>query len=147
MVLLAGFGCRDSSPAEHPRLPPTRGYILISIDTLGADHLGCYGYPKPTSPFLDELASRSVLFENNVAQFTNTLTSHMSIFTSLYPEEHDVYPRYGVLSEEIETLPETFQKSGFRTAGFTGGGYTGVQLSRIASMGAEHTQMQVSAAP
>jgi arylsulfatase A-like enzyme len=106
-----------------PLLPGTRGYLLISIDTLRADHLGCYGYGRDTSPFLDSLARRGVLFENAFVQLPGTLPSHMSIFTGLYPGEHGVYPPAGVLSPEIETLPEAFQRSGFRTAGHTEGGY------------------------
>src|SRR5262245_45000481 len=54
----------------------TRGYVVISIDTLRADHLGCYGYPRPTSPFLDSLARRATLFEEAYAQFPSTLVSH-----------------------------------------------------------------------
>ena len=47
-----------------PDLASTRGTILISLDTLRADHLGLYGYPLPTSPFLDRLAKRSIVFDN-----------------------------------------------------------------------------------
>ncbi len=101
----------------------TRGYILISIDTLRADHLGCYGHDRETSPFIDSLAERGVLFENAYAQLPGTLPSHMSIFTGLYPAEHGVYPPNGVLSERIKTLPEILSAHGFRTAGHTEGGY------------------------
>ncbi|MEE8523748.1 MAG: sulfatase [Thermoanaerobaculia bacterium] len=121
-VLLAAIlgGCGDAST---PALRGTRGYLLISIDTLRADHLGCYGYDRDTSPFIDSLARRGVRFENAFVQLPGTLPSHMSIFTGLYPGEHGVYPPAGVLSPEIETLPEAFQRSGFRTAGHTEGGY------------------------
>ena len=101
----------------------TRGFILISIDTLRADHLGCYGHDRDTSPFIDSLAAGGVLFENAYAQLPGTLPSHMSIFTGLYPAEHGVYPPNGVLSAEITTLPELFAAHGFRTAGHTEGGY------------------------
>ncbi len=131
LSLLGLFGCASEkpSPREEPhRLATnrlaTRGYILISIDTLRADHLGCYGYRRDTSPFLDSLAARGTLFENALVQLPGTLPSHMSIFTGLYPAEHGVYPPYGVLSPEIATLPEIFQRNGFTTIGFTGGGYT-----------------------
>ncbi|HXT19598.1 MAG TPA: sulfatase [Thermoanaerobaculia bacterium] len=102
---------------------PTRGYVVISIDTLRADHLGCYGYAKPTSPFLDELARRGTLFEEAYAQYPSTLVSHMSMFTGLYPREHGVIAADAVLAPQIESLPEVFQRAGFRTAGFTEGGY------------------------
>ncbi|HSN85869.1 MAG TPA: sulfatase, partial [Thermoanaerobaculia bacterium] len=111
----------DLSKLPVPRA--TRGYILISIDTLRADHLGLYGYPRPTSPFLDSLARRATVFEEAYAQFPSTLISHMSMFTGLHPREHGVFPPNAVLSPEVETLPEVFQRNGFRTAGFTEGGY------------------------
>ncbi|MFL6196843.1 MAG: sulfatase [Thermoanaerobaculia bacterium] len=129
LALLVG-GC---GPEAEPRLAEsdpsaaapraTRGYILISIDTLRADHLGLYGYTRPTSPFLDSLAKRATVFDEAYAQFPSTLVSHMSMFTGLYPREHGVFPPNAVLSPEVETLPEVFHRNGFRTAGFTEGGY------------------------
>lgn len=103
--------------------PPTRGYLVISFDTLRADHLGVYGYSRDTSPFFDELAARGTVFDHAVVQYPSTLTSHMSIFTGLYPAEHGVLPPDSVLSPEIETFPEVFQRAGFKTAGHTEGGF------------------------
>ncbi len=131
LLPLAGCGGKASSESAGPArevadvpIPrATRGYILISIDTLRADHLGCYGYPRPTSPFLDSLARRATLFDEAYAQFPSTLVSHMSMFTGLQPREHGVFPPNSVLSPEVETLPEVFQREGFRTAAFTEGGY------------------------
>lgn len=129
LALAVCFGCGRGAASRRPdeSRPPlpraTRGYILISIDTLRADHLGCYGYPRPTSPFLDALARRATLFEEAYAQYPSTLVSHMSMFTGLYPREHGVLPPNSVLSPEVETLPEVFQRHGFRTAGFTEGGF------------------------
>ncbi len=132
-VALVVQGCGEkadpSAPApkaasalrEIPRA--TRGYILISIDTLRADHLGCYGYPRPTSPFLDSLAKRATLFEEAYAQYPSTLVSHMSMLTGLHPREHGVYPPSSVLPDEVELLPEVFQRAGFRTGAFTEGGF------------------------
>ena len=112
-------GCAGPSPErEKPR-----GILLISLDTLRADHLGTYGYALDTSPFLDELAERSVVFEQAYVPLPGTLPSHMSLFTGLYPLEHGTIQPESVLSEEIPTLPEIFQRSGFRTAGFVEGGY------------------------
>lgn len=109
----------DTAPLPEP----TRGYILISIDTLRADHLGCYGYGGPTSPFLDSLAKRATLFEEAYAPYPSTLVSHMSMLTGLHPREHGVFPPNSVLSPEVELLAEVFRRHGFRTAGFTEGGY------------------------
>ena len=62
--------------------------ILVSLDTLRADHVGAYGYPRDTTPFLDELAERGVLFEQYVAASSSTQPSHMTMFTSLQPSVH-----------------------------------------------------------
>ena len=130
---LALAGCNPPAPAPAPVAAepaqtgfepvPTRGYILISIDALRADHLGLYGYPKPTSPFLDELARRATVFDHAFAQVPSTLPSHMSMFTGLYPAEHGVFPPSAILAPEIRTLPEVLLHAGFRTAGHTEGGY------------------------
>ena len=116
LILLGFMGCGGSPLAS-------RGYILISIDTLRADHLGCYGYERDTSPFIDTLAAHGTLFENAYVQLPGTLPSHMSIFTGLYPSEHNVFPPDGVLSASIPTLPEILMANGFRTGGHTEGGY------------------------
>lgn len=124
--LLAGCGTAPEpreAPASAPVPRATRGYIVISIDTLRADRLGCYGYARPTSPFLDSLAGRATLFEEAYAQFPSTLVSHMTMFTGLHPREHGVFPPNSVLAPEVETFPEAFQRHGFRTAAFTEGGY------------------------
>ncbi len=115
--LLIPTGCA----LRGERLP--RGIVLVSIDTLRADHLGAYGYARPTSPFFDELAQRGTLFERAIVQLPGTLPSHMSIFTGLYPAEHGVYPPDNVLAVNVPTLPEVLRAHGFRTAGFTEGGY------------------------
>jgi len=101
---------------------PTGRFVLISLDTLRADHLGAYGYPRPTSPFLDSLAARGTLFESAVVQLPGTLPSHMSIFTGLYPPEHGVYPEK-TLAPEVRTLPEVLRAEGFLTGGHVEGGY------------------------
>lgn len=113
--LVAFVGC-DGGPR-----PPN--LILVSVDTLRADHLGAYGYSRDTSPFLDELARSGVVFERAFAQVPGTLPSHMSMFTGLYPAQHDVYPPDAVLSSAIPTLPELLRAHGYRTGGFTEGGY------------------------
>lgn len=126
-LVLVSFACSDpDSRGPGPTaegLEPTRGFILISIDTLRADALGAYGYSRPTSPVFDALAEQGTLFERAVIQYPSTLTSHMSIFTGLYPQEHRVLPPSTVLSKSIATLPEQFQSRGFRTAGHTEGGF------------------------
>jgi len=89
--------------------------ILISIDTLRADHLSCYGYHRPT-PYVDELSRDSVLFENAFSQAPWTTASHMSLFTSLYPSVHRV--SHVALSDVRSTLVADFQHNGYQTAAF-----------------------------
>ncbi|HOO78724.1 MAG TPA: sulfatase-like hydrolase/transferase, partial [bacterium] len=78
---VSAAGCGREAPAP---------VVLVSVDTLRADHLGCYGYERPTSPALDRFAAESVLFADAVAPAPTTAPSHMSIFTSLYPPVHGV---------------------------------------------------------
>ena len=131
LVSLAGACDRSPSPGTADQTlhgfdpPSTRGYILISVDTLSALHLGAYGYDRGTSPFFDSLAAHGTLFEHATIQYPATLISHMCIFTGLYPREHGVIPPNAVLSPTIETFPERFHAHGFRTGGHTEGGYVG----------------------
>ena len=97
-------------------LRPTN-IILISIDALRADHLGCYGYPKPTSPCIDAFASQNVMFENAYSPQPWTLTSHLSMRTSLYPQTHDVHEGVA-LSHKWQTLAEILKNNGYATGAF-----------------------------
>jgi arylsulfatase A-like enzyme len=97
--------------------------ILISLDTLRADHLGCYGYSHPTSPALDKLTKDAVLFANTYAQSSWTLPSHMSILFSLNSASHQVYFNDQKVDESLPSLATFFKDQGYITFGFTGGGY------------------------
>ncbi len=130
LFLMSFFGLGCDGPASPPppaaggfEPRPTRGYVVISLDTLRADHLSAYGYARETSPFLARLAERATLVERVLAPYPATLVSHMSLFTGLYPQQHGVYPPNGILAAEVPTLPERFRAAGFRTAGFTEGGF------------------------
>lgn len=110
-----------------------RSVILIGWDTLRADHVGALGYKRKTTPNLDALAARSVLFSNAVSPASWTLPSFMSIFTGLYPSEHGVTNKFKLpapgsaememaeLSTGVVTMAQLFKASGYRTAAFTGG--------------------------
>jgi arylsulfatase A-like enzyme len=100
-----------------------RNLIIISIDTLRADRLGCYGYGRPTSPNIDALAGRGLRFANVIAESPWTLPSHMSLFTGLHPSSHGVYDAKFRLAEKIPTMAEVLKIHGFRTFGYTGGGF------------------------
>lgn len=91
--------------------------ILISMDTLRADHLPCYGYYRNTAPHICGLAKEGILFKNAFAQSANTFPSHMSIFTSLYPSSHGVKNIFkDKLDEEILTLPQILKIYDYNTA-------------------------------
>lgn len=93
--------------------------ILISLDTLRADHLSCYGYNRETSPNIDKLAEESILFEDAFSNAYFTLPSHMSIFTSLYPTTHKINNLESKpLSTDFKTFAEIFKKEGYRTIWF-----------------------------
>ncbi|MCU0663411.1 MAG: sulfatase-like hydrolase/transferase [Myxococcota bacterium] len=97
--------------------------VLFSIDTLRADHVSAYGYPRPTTPNLDALAKESVLFEECIAQAPSTLPSHASLFTSLIVSHHGaLFSRRHKLSDSATTMAELLSTEGFVTAGFHDGG-------------------------
>jgi arylsulfatase A-like enzyme len=97
--------------------------ILISIDTLRADHLGCYGYRRNTTPNIDAFAENGILFENAIAQAPYTVSSHMSMLTSLYPSFHKVnLIEMSRLHPAKQTLAEILYNNGYRTWAITGGG-------------------------
>ncbi|MBT4277578.1 sulfatase [Candidatus Falkowbacteria bacterium] len=95
--------------------------VLITIDTLRADHLGYMGYPRDTSPFLDKLAREGALLKNAHTVIPSTISSHSSIFTSLYPIQHKTTNHYEVLNDTLTTMAEFLKENGFKTAAFVGG--------------------------
>ena len=101
---------------------PDCNVLLISIDTLGANHLGCYGYTKDTSPNIDKFLEEGVFFKRHIANAPRTLPSHASIFTSLIPSHHGAYDDRP-LSEAAVTMAEILKRHGYRTVSFNDGGY------------------------
>jgi choline-sulfatase len=101
--------------AEQPSI------ILITIDTLRADHLGCYGYKQNTSPSIDRLASRGIIFRNAFATTPITLPSHATILTGLYPSHHGFYDNAFFQTPSIWHLPEALKTAGYSTAAFISG--------------------------
>jgi arylsulfatase A-like enzyme len=97
--------------------------ILISIDTLRADHLSCYGYSKPTTPNIDDFRQDAVLFNRCIAQSSSTLQSHASMLTSLVPLHHGAsFAKKQGLPNVIKTLAELLKEKGFKTVSFNDGG-------------------------
>jgi tetratricopeptide (TPR) repeat protein len=95
--------------------------ILISVDTLRADHLGCYGYKAQRTPNIDRLASGGTLFSQVSAQVPLTLPSHASLFTARYPSRTGVKDNGEKLAPGAVTLAQQFKAIGYRTAAFIGG--------------------------
>ncbi len=110
LILVASVSCAP------PATPPPQNLIVISIDTLRADHLGCYGYQRPTSPSIDRFASRGVLFTDAAATSPWTLPSHGSLLTGLYPVRHGAHTARTSVSEAVETLAQRLGGNGFATA-------------------------------
>jgi len=94
--------------------------VLITIDTLRADRVGCYGYKPARTPTLDALAQDGVWFRTVVAPAPLTLPSHCSILTGTYPPTHGVRDNLGYTLAKTQTLATIFQARQFRTAAFVG---------------------------
>jgi arylsulfatase A-like enzyme len=136
-LLLAAAACSSPPPAPPPvpKAPsawdcPRCNLLLISVDTLRADHLGVYGYHRDTSPGIDALAAHALLFERASSTANRTADSHMSIFTGLYPSAHQVTNTpagdergLNALGSGVETLAEDLAAAGWATAGFHDGGH------------------------
>lgn len=113
---------RRPAVAEAPPVKSVAGrpnLIIYLVDTLRADHLGCYGSGKPLSPNVDAFAEGATLFEDAVAQAPWTLPSVTSILTGLGPLSHGVRKLHDRLSDAAVTLPELLRPAGYRTAAFS----------------------------
>lgn len=105
---------KQAQPAGPPNI------VLIMLDTLRADKLGCYGCPHEVSPALDRIAGRGTVFERVVAQCSWTRPSVGSMLTSLHPRTLGLYKeRDEALDSRFATLPEMLQQHGYRTFGAT----------------------------
>jgi arylsulfatase A-like enzyme len=94
-----------------------RSIVLVSIDTLRADHVGAYGYGRATTPFLDRMASEGILFERAFTSAAWTLIAHMTMLTGLYPEQHGVVEGDQSLDPRVPLLAERLRLAGYQTLG------------------------------
>jgi arylsulfatase A-like enzyme len=97
--------------------PATPTIVLISIDTLRADHLGAYGYPGATSPFLDSIAERATLFEEDVVPLPSTGPSHASLLTAQPPWRHGCGVSGIGMANGVDALPAALKRAGYYTIG------------------------------
>ncbi|MHA1568214.1 MAG: sulfatase family protein [Alphaproteobacteria bacterium] len=102
---------------RHKKPSDAHNVILIVIDSLRADHVGCYGYDKPTTPALDAFAAGAMRFVNSYATSPWTLPSHASIFTGLHESTHLAARPKSMLHENNITAAELLQATGYKTAG------------------------------
>ena len=124
IVLGAVFAWRCSAG------PKGKNLVIIALDTLRPDHLGCYGYSRATSPNIDAWAQDAVVFENAQSCAPWTAPSLLSLMTSLYPDVHGVtsFPDPGRMNDRVTTLAEVLKSHGYSTAAFTDGGYAKPQF-------------------
>ena len=109
LLLALAPACPDAAPEGPPDV------YLIVIDTLRADRLSCYGYPRTTSPFLDELAAEGALFLDNTSQSSWTKPSMVSLMSGAYVTAYrDVMP------DGVPSLAQSFQDAGYHTIGVVG---------------------------
>ncbi len=105
-----GPGCSPSASPEHPNL------LLITVDTLRADRLGCYGAPADPSPRIDTLATQGVLLEAAATSLPRTTQALASLLTGRHPDEHGVLEIGEYLTLETVTLAEHLEAAGYHTA-------------------------------
>ncbi len=114
---------QQKDPLNKKKKRPTN-VILISLDTLRADHLGCYGYFRDTSPNIDSLSRDSVQFNYCYSTAASTLVAHMSLMTSLNPKSHQVYndKKGDKLSPDLLTIADVLRGHGYYCGALTGSG-------------------------
>lgn len=100
---------------------PAQSVVLISVDTLRADHLGCYGYRKIRTPHIDALAQGGTLFSQVDSPVPLTLPAHTSLLSSTYPFVHRVEENGQQVPDSTVTLAKVLKARGYRTAAFIGG--------------------------
>jgi arylsulfatase A-like enzyme len=114
-ICLLASAC--ASESERPNI------VLISIDSLRADHLGAYGYHRPTSPNIDRIAAEGIVFERAYSTTSWTLPSHLSMLSGRYPDDHGVVNDMTRLGDGVELLPELLATEGYRSAAVVSGLY------------------------
>ncbi len=115
-VVVCAVGCASPTPSGPPPI------ILISIDTLRADHVGAYGAAEDLTPNLDAFAREAVVFDQAYSQAVQTAPSHASVFTGRYPTEQTSTDNQTVLTADHPTLAQVLSVYGYQTAAFVAGG-------------------------
>lgn len=114
-ALVTSTGCSGSGEARRSERLPLVGTIVILVDTLRADHLGCYGSELALTPVIDGVAARGALYERAVAPSSWTRPTVASLFASRYPSSIGVLGDEDAIASEVVTLAEVLRESGFET--------------------------------
>jgi arylsulfatase A-like enzyme len=122
LAALAAFVSSASPLRGGEAAPRPRNVVIVAADGLRADRMGLYGYRRhPTTPNIDRLARRAVVYLDAEAQTSWTLPSFATFFTSRYPHQHGAVGMNRPMAEAEVTLAELLHDAGYRTAGFVGG--------------------------
>lgn len=97
--------------------PEKPNILLITVDTLRSDHVGAYGYPRNTTPFIDKLAKEGLKFKNVITSQPQTSGSHATILTSLHPVVHGLIFNALSLSPKVRTIAQVLKDNGYYTIG------------------------------
>jgi arylsulfatase A-like enzyme/Flp pilus assembly protein TadD len=117
LLLLLAIACGEPAGRDHDDKPTN--LLLVTLDTLRADRLGCYGYEQGRTPSVDALASRGVLFEQAFTPAPMTLPAHATMMTGLLPPQHGARVNgEHRLADDVPTLAEHLAASGYRTGAF-----------------------------
>ena len=125
-VTINGLFLKEPAVASFPQSPGprkagdalTRNVVIVLVDCLRADHLGCYGYERKVSPFIDRIARGGTLFENCIAPAPWTIPSVASFFTGVYPQEHGVNEFGNIIPGNLVSIQERMEQHGVSTAAF-----------------------------
>jgi arylsulfatase A-like enzyme len=117
LVIAASFASAAGCGREPTgsTTPPTPNVLLITIDTLRADHLGCYGSPDVKTPVMDGLAAEGAMFTRAISTSQGTNPSHASMLTGLYVARHRLVNNRTLLADEAVTLAEILSQRGYQT--------------------------------
>ena len=122
-LLAVVSSCRKADVGAQSPAPDRPNIILMTIESLRADHVTCYGYERETTPHIDALAGQAIVYDQAYSVTSWTLPSHASIFTGLYPSAHKVTLPRDRLHDTHLTAAETLSSSGYQCAAVVGGPY------------------------
>lgn len=115
-----GDGASPASEGGAGGAAAKRSILLISMDTTRYDHLHCYGYPIAITPNIDALAARGMRFAEAYAPMPQTLPSHVSLLTGLWPRQHHTLENVYTVPDDVNTVAEKLDDQGYRTGAFIG---------------------------